>query len=248
MTETIPINSKIKLHMHPDSIKGVSLGAASARNAMGILYLSQGKIIALHEVVKGRALLHQRQAMAAMPAPAKGKRKVAPALAYDQNAADHVIDAGKPLAQKALAAADVAIETITSQVKNLDAVIDSKITAGKNPVRGPELRAWAARQDSPFIALGPLFQDAGVNKTLVAEVLLGEHFLSGITPDNKAVLRQVAAGVLAGPEVEDRNQASVALGQLTNAAKEFVSATAEVFNSLASPVAGVIDSIVGDDQ
>ena len=250
MMNEVPIHTKIKPAQHPDSIRGESQGAKSARAAMTALYVAEGRIRDMHSVVKDRALLHQKQFMANLPRPPDGKHKTATALMYDSNAANHVIDSGKPIATSALKISDAAIATITDQVKHLDATIDQKITAGKNSTRGPEIRAWAAKQESPFLALGQLFQKADENQTLIAEVLLGENFLSGITPENKAALRSVAANVLAGPEVEARAETKVALDHLVKSAASFGNDMAEVFNGLASPDASAIEAITkrGDDN
>ena len=55
----IPIHTGVKPGQHPGSIKGDSPGAKTARHAMGLLYVAEGKIRDLHSIVKGRALLHQ---------------------------------------------------------------------------------------------------------------------------------------------------------------------------------------------
>lgn len=247
---TIPINTKVDSKMHPDQIRGESPGAKTARVALGGLYVAEGKIRDLHEIVKGKALLHQRQAMATMPKPKEGHKPLAPALVFDQNAADHVVTVGTPLAQAALNGADKTIASLGETVTRLDATISLKITEGKNPARGQELRAHFARLESPFLSLGALFQKADENKTLVAEILIGEPYLSGITDANQAVLRQVASDVLASEEVQARKEAAGALDHLTASAKSFVAATAEIFTSLASPEIGAINSIVstGADQ
>ena len=245
----IPIHSKIKPNMHPDIIRGESQGAKSARVALTTLYIAEGKIRDLHSIVKDKALLHQKQAIASMPKPPDGKHKIAPALIYDQHAADMVITNGTPLAQKALQAADKAISSLGETVTRLDTTINQKVTAAKNPTRGPELRAWAARQESPLQKLGGLFQKATENATLVAEVLGAEHYLSGISAENQAHLRTLAANVLAPDEVEARSGTSKALDQLTAASKAFTGSMAEIFNGLTSADAAAISSIVkGDEQ
>lgn len=249
MTDELPIHSEINPAQHPSALRGESPGAKSARHVLGALYVAEGKIRDLHSIVKSKALVQQKAIMASMPKPPDGKRKAAPPLMYDEQAARHIIDVGTPLAQAALKAADVAITSLGEQVVNLDKAIQLKITAGKNPARGPELRAWAARQDHPFQTLGALFQKADENGTLVAEVLGAEPYLSNLSSENQAHLRKAASDVLAPDEVQARNETAAALGHLTAAAKAFTETTAQIFNGLQSPTAAAIDSIVskGDE-
>lgn len=237
------INTKVNANLHPSKIAGDSQSAKSARHAMEALYIAQGKILDLHEIVHGKALLRQRQVMAAMPAPAKGGRKVAPALIYDPAAASHILEVGPTLAQKALKTADVALTGLTEAATRLDATISQKLTAAKSG-RGAELRAWAASQEHPFVALGNLFQAADKNSALVAAVLEGEPFLSGLTPDNQNHLRKAAADVLAPAEVLARKETSDALGHLTSATKSFTAHAAGIFRDLQSPTEGAINQII----
>lgn len=151
--------------------------------------------------------------------------------------------AGTPLVEGAIKRAEAAIETLTSQVAHLDATIDLKITAGKNTTRGPEIRAYFERQTSSFIALGKAFQDAGNNKTVVAEVLLGESFLSGITPDNKAALRSVAANALAGEEVAQRAETKTALDLLTKSSARFATDVGSMIRDMQSTDDSAIEAI-----
>ncbi|MEE9250171.1 MAG: hypothetical protein V3U93_03475 [Alphaproteobacteria bacterium] len=245
----IPIHSGINPAQHPNSISGESQGAKSARVALGALYIAAGKIADLNDVVKGKALLHQRQVMASMPKPPDGKPKIAPALIYDQQAADHVINAGTPLAQKALQAADTALTSLGETVTRLDSAINLKVLAGKTS-RGQELRAYAASQKHPFQKLGGLFQHAHENAALVAAVLEAEPYLSNLSEENQQHLRTVAANVMAPAEVSDRKEASLALDHLTGQAKAFTESTASIFNGLQSPTAGAIEAITqrGDDN
>ena len=246
----VPIHSQVRANLHPDSIRGDSQGAKSARLALGTLYTAAGKIHDLHDVVKGRALIHQKQIMAAMPKSADGKPKQAPPLMYDSNAASHVIEVGTPLATAALKAADVAITSLGETVERLDSAIHQKVTAGKNPTRGPELRAWASKQEHPFQNLGSLFQKANENSTLIAEIVGAEPYLSNLSAENQQHLKTVAAAVLAPDEVQARAETSKALGQLEAATKSFTESTGAIFNGLRSPTAGAINAIVkeGDDN
>lgn len=237
------IHTKVNVNLHPDKIRGDSQSVKTARNALGALYTASGKIHDLHDIVKGRALVHQKRMMAAMPKPADGKPKIAPPLMYDQQAASHVIDAGTPIAKAALNAADSAITALGEQVTRLDSAINVKVLAGKS-ARGAELRAWAAGQEHPFQKLGGLFQDASANAALVAAVLEAEPFLSNLTPENQNHLRKAASDVLAPDETQARKETSTALEQLTSASKSFTASAAEIFNGLRSPTAGAIDSIV----
>ncbi len=157
---------------------------------------------------------------------------------------DLVARTATPLVAGALKRADAAIDTLGEQVKHLDNVIDLRLTAGKSPTRGPEIRSWFARQESPFIAAGIAFQDAGNNKTVVAEVLLGEHFLSGISPDNKAALRSVAANVLAPEEVAQRKETKLALDRLSKAASRFTQEAGTMLRDMQSTDAAAISAIM----
>ena len=240
------INSKVNPNLHPDKIAGDSQSAKSARHALEALYVAEGKIRDLYDVVKGKALMRQKLAMASMPKPPDGKRKLVPALIYDEQAATHIIEVGVPLAQVALKVVDTSIAVLNETAGRLDVAIHQKVTAAKNPTRGPELRAWASTQD--FTKLGAMFQSADKNPVLVAEVLGAEYFLSGITQENQAHLRTVAEGVLAPDEVQARVETSAALEHLTAAHKSFTAMAADIFNGLQSPTAGVIDSIVKGDE
>lgn len=240
----IKIHSKVNVNLHPDSLRGGdSQGVKTARLALGVLYVAEGKVRDLYSIVKGKALVQQKAIMMAMPKPAEGKAKVAPALMYDQQAADHVISVGTPLATAALKTADVAITSLTETVSQLDSAINIKLLAGKSN-RGEELRSWAAKQELPFQKLGELFQAAHKNAALVSAVLEGESYLSNLSVENRNLLRTVAAGVMAPDEVTARKETFDALEHLTTAAKSFGASMGEVFNSLASPEIGAINSIV----
>ena len=244
MTDQIPIHSSVSPNLHPDSLRGESPGAIQGRLALGDLYVASGKLHDLHAIVKNKALLHQKQAMAAMPRPADGVRRKAPPLVYDSAASALVLDQGTPMIAKALRVADNTIKGLQEQVVHLNATIDTKVTAGRNPTRGPEIRAWASRQDSPFLALGPIFADAVNNQTFVAEILLGEHQLVGITADNKAALRSQAADKLAPEEVANRGETQTALDHLSKAAQAFTAEAGALLQSLQSPEAGAIQEIL----
>ena len=245
----IPIHTGINPAMHPQSIRGESPGAKSARAAMGALYEAEGKIRDLHAVVHNKALLHQKQVMASMPKPPDGKHKIAAPLMYDQNAADHVIAAGTPIAQAALKRADLAITSLGETVTHLDSAINAKVLAAKNPTRGPELRAWAAKQQHPFQTLGGLFQNANENATLVSEILGAEPYLSNLSSENQNHLRKLAASVMAPDEVEARPETSKALSHLESASKSFTDSMAQIFNGLRSTDAAAIEAITkrGDE-
>lgn len=248
MTE-IKVNTKISPSRHPSVILGESPAVKSARIAMSGLYEAEGKIRELHAVVKDKAIIHQKRVMASMPRPAEGKHKITPALVYDEYAASHVISVGTPLSLQALKAADKTIISLGETVTRIDSAISLKVQAGKS-ARAEELRSYARGLDGAFQKLGSLFQSADKNASLVAAVLEGEPYLSGLTDENHALLRTIAAGVMAPDEVQARAEASAALDHLTTAVKSFVAATGEIFTGLQSPEIGAIDSIVktGDDQ
>lgn len=159
------------------------------------------------------------------------------------NDKDLVAKTATPLVAGALKRSDAAIEMLGEQVIHLDKAIDLKLTAGKNPARGPEIRAWFERQKSPFIALGKAFQDATQNRTVVAEILLAEHFLSGISPDNKAALRSVAANVLAPDETAQRAETKKALVLLTKASGKFAADVGVMIRDLQSNDSAAIEAI-----
>lgn len=243
----IPIHTDINPSMHPQSIRGESQGAKLARSGLTALYIAEGQIRNLHGIVKGRAVIHQKQAMAAMPKPAKGHLKMAPPLVFDPHAAAHVVESGTPLARAALKKADAAITSLGETVTRLDSAIGLKVLAGKSS-RGEELRAWAARQEHPFQTLGGLFQNAHENAGLVAAVLEAEPFLSNLSVENHGHLRKVAADVLAPDEVQDRSEAAASLGQLEKATKSFTATAAEIFNGLHSVDAAAVDAIVKGNE
>lgn len=240
MTEDI--HPKVSADMHPDNVRGDAPGAHSARAAMGALYEAEGKIRDMHSQVHSTAMAHQKQMM--MPKSKTGAQASAPPLVYDRAVSDMVIENGKTIAQSALKTADQTIVSLAATLGRLDAQIDGKIMAGKNPARGAELRAWAAKLDSPFTKMGELFQDAAANPTLVAEVLGGEHFLSGISRENHDMLRTVAAHALAPDETAARHETAAAKDQLTKSAKKFTENAAQVLNSLVNPAPAAIEAIV----
>jgi len=120
----VPVHTKVNANLHPGKVQGDSPGAKTARDALGALYTAAVKIHDLHDVVKDKAIIHQKQVMASMPAPPKGKVKTSPPLIYDQQASAMVIDRGTPLAQAALNAADTAISSLGEQVTRLDTAIN----------------------------------------------------------------------------------------------------------------------------
>lgn len=239
----VPIHPHVKPAMHPATIKGDSQGAKSARAAMTTLYQAEGKIRDLHRILHNRALEHQRQFMSAMPKPPDGKYKIAPALMYDSNAANHVIDSGTPLAKTALAAADKAIAFLGEKAGQLDGRINLKLSAGKT-ANDAEIRGyWLAKGSEAFIGIGKLFQKPQENISTIAAVLGGAAYLSGITPANQAALRDVAAQGLAPDEVQARAETSKALGQLETASKSFTDSMATIFNGLKSADVAAIEAI-----
>ncbi len=238
----IPIHTGVAASMHPQTVRGDAPGAASARNAMAELYLAEGKIRDLHGTVHNKAINAQKLMLASMP-KTKSARQVAPPLIYDRQLADMVVDGGTTIAQTALRQADRAIASLGEMVANLDAQIETKIMAGKNPARGAELRAWVSNLQEPFIKLSGLFAKAAENPTLVAEVLGAEHFLSGITVENQALLRTVAAGALAPEETAARKETHAAHMQLEKAGSAFTANSAQLLNSLSSPDAALVAEI-----
>ena len=241
----IPIHTDISPKLHPNALRGDSPGVLAARVALGALYQAEGKIRDLHAVVHNRAILHQKQAIAYLPKPKAGHKPLAPPLMYDPAAASHVIETGAPLAKAALASADSTIATLTDQIVHLDSAIGLKLSAGKSS-RDSELRAWASRQDSPFLVLGEMAQAATENKAMISAVLDGESYLSGITPDNHELLRSVAGGVVAPEETQAREQTAEALSHLTASAKSFVATTGRLFTGLQNADVGAINQIANE--
>ena len=239
----IMIHTDVSPKMHPNALRGDSPGVLAARVALGNMYVAESKIRDLHAVVHNRALLHQRQFAAALPKPADGKKKLLPPLMYDEAAANHVIETGTPLAKAALASADSTIATLTDQIGHLDSTIALKLNAGKSS-RDAELRAWAAKQENTFMLLGEMAQKATENKAMISAVLDGESYLSGITPENQALIRTVAGTQIAPEETQAREQTAEALSHLTDAAKSFVATTSGLFTDLQSVEVAAMNQIV----
>ena len=156
---------------------------------------------------------------------------------------DLVARTATPIVAGAVKRSDVAIVSLGEQIQHLDATIDAKLTAGRQPARGPEIRAYFRDQESSFIKLGSIFQNAAEHRTAVAEVLLGEHFLSGIKPEQKAALRSVAADVLAPDEVSQRKETAKALGLLTKASAKFATDVGVMIRDMQSNDAAAIEAI-----
>lgn len=125
----------------------------------------------------------------------------------------------QPFAERAIASAGRAMETLTAQLSHLDGEIATAITSSKNSPQAIEVRAYWRAQKTPLRDLGDRFK-AG-DETTISAVLSAPAYLSGLSEKNQAALRLLAAGTLVPDKVAARAETDVALERVRAAADDF---------------------------
>lgn len=126
-----------------------------------------------------------------------------------------------PAVEKATTRADNAIKSVGQQIEHLGKEINLSLQAGKVSDPAEIRNYWLAQGEGTFIKIGALFQKANDNLQTIAAVLGGPAYLSGITPQNQAALKDVAAKTLVPEKVAAREEAKNALAILEASASRF---------------------------
>lgn len=130
--------------------------------------------------------------------------------------------AAQPFAERAIQQAARAAATMRQQVEHLDKEIAGVLRAPVEPHLAGQVRShWA--QQAGAKALKGLREaiEAGDRET-VSAVLHGPSYLSGLSPENQALLRRMAAEKFAPEQVARRAETADALARVERASSHFM--------------------------
>jgi hypothetical protein len=134
--------------------------------------------------------------------------------------------AAQPYAERALASAGRALATMRAQVGHLDREIASALRPTVDPTLAGQIRSHWARQGAGALPGLRAAIDQGDLATIGA-VLGAPAYLSGLSPESMALLRDIAARRLAPAQVSARAETADALSRVERATSHFASSTAE---------------------
>lgn len=151
-----------------------------------------------------------------------------------------ILASAVPAVERATTRADIAIKSVGQQIAHLGNEINSALQAGK--VSNPsEIRAyWLSQGEGTFIKIGALFQKAEDNLQTVAAILGAPAYLSGITPENQAALKDVAAKALVPEKVAAREEAKNALSILEKSTARFAADIGTLLNGMKDDSADIV--------
>lgn len=144
-----------------------------------------------------------------------------------------------PHCEAAISKAGAAQEMLTAQIVTLGKEIATAIKGNPTPAAS-EIRAYWAKQKTPIGKLGMMFHDASKHPDTVAAILGGPAYLSGLTPDNMAMLRDQAAKALVAEKHAMIAETRTALGILDKAVESFTEKTTAMLNKWQSKDAAII--------
>jgi len=129
--------------------------------------------------------------------------------------------AAQPFAERAVHTAGANINRLRQQVEHLDAEIGRALAPPVEPQLASQIRAhWAQQGSEKITGLGRAIKEGDITTT--AAVLCAPAYLSGLTADNQAMLRMMAAQRFAPEQVQARAEAADALERADRATRHFM--------------------------
>lgn len=136
--------------------------------------------------------------------------------------------AAQPFAEHAVQSAGRAMTTLRSQIAHLDGEIATALKPPVEPNLAGQVRAHWAQSGKALQGVKAAIDDGDM--TTMSAVLSAPAYLSGLTDENQAVLRLVAAAAVAPDMVARRGEAADALERVERATDHFMQTIAGRLN------------------
>lgn len=152
-----------------------------------------------------------------------------------------------PVMERAVARTATAQDAMTAQIVALDQDLD-QVVRGRVTAAATEIRAHWANQKTPLNDLGKIFINPAKNADTVAAIVAGPSYLSGLSDDNLAMLKDKAAQVLAPEKHALIAETRLALSILDKAATAFADNTTAMLRKWQSKDATIIQDTLNRKQ
>lgn len=128
--------------------------------------------------------------------------------------------AAQPFCERAVSQAGRCMETLTAQIKELDATIAEKINVPVEPHLAGQIRGHFAGRKSAMSEINEAIERG--DTATAAAVLKAPAYLSGLTEKNQGLLRARAGQRFAPSEVADREETVAARTRVEKAGSHFM--------------------------